>query len=251
MAMFTLVLKCNIESWRRRALQLFGLTTLALLQACATVAYPDPRDPMESFNRGVFTFNDKLDRAVLKPVATVYQDATPHWVRKGVSNFFNNLEDVWSVVNNSLQLRGQDATDSFGRVLINSTIGLAGVMEVAGGLGLERHTANFGLTLGRWGVKPGPYIVLPLLGPSTLREVVALPIDYNGNLLNSVTDVDARDGLWVLSVVDARAGLLQAGQLMDQAALDPYSFMRDGYLQRRRNQVYDGNPPEEDSTQNP
>lgn len=229
-----------------------GLVVLvALLQACATVPYPDPRDPMESFNRGVFTFNDKLDRAVLKPVATVYQDATPHWARKGVTNFFNNLEDAWSVVNNTLQFRGQDATDSFGRVVLNTTLGLAGVMDVASGLGLDRHTANFGLTLGRWGVRPGPYIVLPLLGPSTLREVVALPIDYNGNLVNSVTDSGTRDGLSVLNVVNTRAQYLQAGQVVDQAALDPYSFIREGYLQRRRNQVYDGNPPEEDFTQSP
>lgn len=238
-------------SGARRALRLCGLMLVALVQACAAVAYPDPRDPMESFNRGVFTFNDKLDRAVLKPVATVYQDATPPWVRKGVTNFFNNLDDAWSVVNNALQFRGQDATDSFGRVVLNSTLGLAGVMDVASGLGLDRHTANFGLTLGRWGVKPGPYIVLPLLGPSTLREVVALPIDYNGNLVNSVTDVGTRDGLSILSVVDTRAQFLNAGQVVDQAALDPYSFIREGYLQRRRNQVYDGNPPEEDFTQSP
>lgn len=236
---------------RSRALQLCALVAILLLQACAAVPYPDPRDPMESFNRGVFTFNDKLDRAVLKPVATVYKDATPQWARKGVTNFFNNLEDVWSVVNNTLQLRGQDAADSFGRVVINTTLGLAGTMDVASGVGLERHTANFGLTLGRWGVKPGPYIVLPFFGPSSLREVAALPIDYNGNLVNSIGDTDARNGLWVLSVIDTRAQFLQAGQVVDQAALDPYSFIREGYLQRRRNQVYDGNPPEEDYTESP
>lgn len=244
-------LKFSAPSRHRHVLQLCGCLAVLLLQACAAVPYPDPRDPMESFNRGVFSFNDKLDRAVLKPVATVYQDATPYWARKGVTNFFNNLEDAWSVVNNTLQLRGQDATDSFGRFVINSTLGLAGVMDVASGVGLDRHTANFGLTLGRWGVKPGPYIVLPVLGPSTLREVVALPIDYNASLVNSISDTGTRDGLSVLSVVDTRAQFLQAGQVLDQAALDPYSFIREGYLQRRRNQVYDGNPPEEDYTESP
>lgn len=223
------------------------LTFLALLQACAAVPYPDHRDPLESMNRGIFTFNDKLDRAVLKPVATVYRDGTPHWMQVGVSNFFNNLEDAWSVVNNALQLRGQDAADSTGRVVLNSTIGMLGLVDVATGLRIERHTANFGLTLGRWGVGPGPYIVLPLLGPSSLREVAALPIDYQGNLVNSVTDTGTRDGLSVLNIVDTRARFLNAGQVVEGAALDPYSFIRDGYLQRRRNQVYDGNPPDEDT----
>ena len=147
------------------------LACLVLLQACATVANPDPRDPLESFNRGVFGFNDALDRAVVKPVATVYRDATPNWFRKGVSNFFGNLGDVWSAVNNGLQLRGQDFGDSVGRVMINTTLGIGGLVDVASDLNIERHSADFGLTLGRWGVGAGPYIVLPVLGPYTLREV--------------------------------------------------------------------------------
>ena len=222
------------------------LLLLILLQACAAVPYPDRRDPLESMNRGIFSFNDKLDRAILKPVATVYRDGTPHWMQVGVGNFFNNLQDVWSIVNNALQLRGQETADSTGRVLINSTIGVLGLVDVATGLRIERHTSNFGLTLGRWGVGPGPYIVLPLLGPSSLREVAALPIDYQGDLVNSIADTGTRDGLSVLNIIDTRARFLGAGQVVDGAALDPYSFIRDGYLQRRRNQVYDGNPPDED-----
>lgn len=234
---------------RQRGFSRLGvLAVLALLQACAAVPYPDRRDPLESWNRGVFTFNDKLDRAVLKPVATVYRDGTPQWMQSGVSNFFNNLQDMWSIVNNALQWRGQEAADNTGRVLINSTIGMLGFMDVATGLRIERHTSNFGLTLGRWGVGAGPYIVLPLLGPSSLREVAALPIDYQGDMVNRFTDVTTRDGLSVLSIIDTRAGLLKAGQVIDGAALDPYSFIRDGYLQRRRNQVYDGNPPDEEGT---
>lgn len=217
------------------------------MQGCATVANPDPRDPLESFNRGVFGFNDVVDRAVLKPVATVYRGVLPQWVRKGVGNFFNNLEDVWSVVNNALQLRGQDTGDSLGRVMVNSTVGIAGLVDVASELNIERHTADFGLTLGRWGVGAGPYVVIPFLGPYTLREVAALPLDRQGNLVNHVSDVPTRDGLIILNVVDTRASYLSAGDVVEGAALDKYTFMRDSYLQRQRNRVYDGNPPEEEA----
>jgi phospholipid-binding lipoprotein MlaA len=209
------------------------------------VANPDPRDPIVSFNRGVYGFNDGLDRAVVKPVATAYRDAAPDWFRKGVSNFFANLGDVWSVVNNALQLRGQDTGDSIGRVMVNTTIGLGGLIDVASDLNIDRHTADFGLTLGRWGVPPGPYVVLPLLGPFTLREVAALPLDQQGNLVNQIADDPTRYGLTVLNVVDIRAQYLRAGDVVEGAALDAYSFTRDAYLQRQRNRVYDGNPPEE------
>lgn len=219
---------------------------LALLQGCATVKQPDPRDPLESLNRTVFGFNDAVDRAILKPVATAYRDVLPSWMRKGVTNFFGNLTDVWSVVNNGLQGRGKEMGDSAGRVLVNSTIGLLGLIDVASDLQIERHTADFGLTLGRWGVSPGPYVVLPLLGPYTLREVAALPVDRAGNLVNSVADEGTRTGLVVTNVVNVRANLLNAGQVMEEAALDKYTFMRDAYLQRQRNRQYDGNPPEDE-----
>lgn len=223
------------------------LVVIAMLQACAAVPYKDPRDPMESWNRGVFSFNDSVDRAVVKPVATAYQKVLPHWVRTGIGNFFTNLDDVWSMVNNALQLRGRDTADSFGRVMVNTTMGLGGILDVAGEMGMERHPANFGLTLGRWGVGPGPFVVLPLLGSSTLRDTLALPVDRMGNLVNSVNDQPTRDGLTLLSVIDTRANYLRAGDVVEGAALDKYSFTRDAYLQRRRNQVYDGNPPDEDA----
>ena len=223
----------------------FLLGVVFFLQACASVANPDPRDPLESWNRAVFGFNDAVDGAVLKPVATAYRDATPSWLRTGVGNFFNNLEDMWSVVNNALQLRAQDTGDSLSRVMVNTTIGLLGVVDVAGDLNIERHPANFGLTLGRWGVGPGPYLVLPLLGPSSLREVVALPLDNYANVLTKVEDEATRNTLRALDIVDTRASFLQAEQVVNGAALDKYSFMRDASIQRRRNQVYDGNPPEE------
>lgn len=219
---------------------------VALLQGCATVKQPDPRDPLESFNRSMFSFNDTVDRAVVKPVATAYRDVLPQWMRKGVTNFFGNLEDVWSIVNNGLQGRGKAMGDSLGRVMVNSTVGILGLVDVATDLDIERHSADFGLTLGRWGVAPGPYMVLPLLGPYTLREVVALPVDRAGNLIYTVGDEGTRNALVVTKVVDIRANLLRAGEVMDEAALDKYSFYRDAYLQRQRNAQYDGNPPDDE-----
>lgn len=222
------------------------LAVVGLMAGCATVTSPDRRDPLESFNRSMFSFNDGVDRAVLKPVAKGYQAAVPVLVRQGVGNFFNNLGDVWSAINNGLQARGQETGDSIGRVMVNTTLGLAGVIDVASDLGIDRHSTNFGATLGRWGLRPGPYIVLPLLGPATLREVAALPIDQQGNLVTHVPDEATRVGMTVLNVVDLRAQYLRAGDVVNGAALDRYSFTREAYLQRQRNADYDGNPPEED-----
>ena len=227
------------------------VAAVILLQTCATVANPDPRDPMEGWNRSVFGFNDAVDRAVVKPVATAYRDVLPNWMRTGIGNFFNNLEDLWSGVNNALQLRGVYTADSFGRVMINTTMGLGGVLDVAGEMGMERHPANFGLTLGRWGVGPGPFVVLPLLGSSTLRDTVALSVDIPANPVRHVADDPTRDALGLLNLVDTRSNYLRAGEVVEEAALDKYSFTRDAYLQRRRNQVYDGNPPEDDFMSEP
>ena len=229
-------------SWR-----LVVLAVLLVLQGCATVAQPNARDPLESFNRTVFGFNDAVDKAVIKPVATGYKAITPDWLRKGVGNFFNNLEDVWSAVNNGLQGRGQEFGDSVGRVMVNSTIGLLGVYDVASDLNIERHTADFGLTLGRWGVPPGPYVVLPLFGPRTLREVAGMPVDTLGKPVYNMGDPETRTLLPIVNVIDLRAKYLNAGEVLEGAALDPYSFRRDAYFQRQRNIQYDGNPPEEDS----
>lgn len=225
------------------------LGSMVLLQACATVASPDSRDPIESFNRSVFGFNDVVDKAVLKPVATAYRGVVPDMVRKGVGNFFGNLEDFWSAINNGMQLRGRDMGDNLGRFMVNTTMGLGGVMDVASDLNIERHPGNFGVTLGRWGVRPGPYVVLPLLGSYTLREVVAIPVDQQGNLVSQIPVEGTRTGLTVLNAVDTRAKYLRAGDVVEGAALDRYSFTRDAYFQRQRNQQYDGNPPEEDGTE--
>jgi phospholipid-binding lipoprotein MlaA len=215
------------------------------LQGCATVAHPDPRDPLEAMNRSVFAFNDAVDRAVLKPVATVYKEDLPGWTRKGIGNFFSNLDDVWSVVNHALTLRGEAFANSLGRVVINSTVGLAGVLDVASDLDIEKRSANFNITLARWGVGAGPYVVVPILGPYTLRELAALPVDRQGNLVNQIGDDATRLGLNVVSAVDVRSALLDAEGVINQAALDRYSFIRDSYIQRQRYMVFDGNPPDD------
>lgn len=230
-------------------LRLLAAGVFVCLQGCATVAHPVASDPWESMNRSVFGFNDAVDRAVLKPVAAGYRAVTPNWLRKGVGNFFNNLQDVWSAVNNGLQGRGQDMGDSIGRVVVNSTIGLFGTVDVASSLNIDRHTADFGLTLGRWGLGPGPYVVLPILGPYTLREVGALPLDLKADLSQQLGNADTVTAALVLKLVDTRAQYLQAGDVVEGAALDKYSFTRDAYLQRQRNRQYDGNPPEEDGVE--
>jgi phospholipid-binding lipoprotein MlaA len=223
------------------------LLAVLAVQGCATVPQPNARDPLESFNRTVFGFNEAVDKAVIKPIATGYLAVTPNWFRKGVGNFFNNLEDMWSVVNNGLQGRGQDFSDSVGRVMVNTTIGMVGIFDVASDLNIERHTADFGLTLGRWGVPPGPYVVLPILGPRTLREVAALPVDTAGMPVYNIGDQDTRTLLPIVDVVDIRARYLNAGNVLEGAALDSYTFRRDAYFQRQRSIQYDGNPPDEDA----
>ena len=215
------------------------------LAGCATGPNADPRDPIEPFNRGVYKFNDAIDTAVFKPVATAYRDATPELIRRGVGNFFANLEDIWSFVNNALQFKGQAAGDSLARFGMNTFIGVGGIFDVASDLSIEKHARDFGQTLGYWGVAPGPYLVLPLLGPSSLRDAVALPVDMAGDLVSQVAHIPTRNSAKVIRIIDNRSEFLRAGDMLDEIALDKYSFIRDAYLQRRRNAIYDGNPPEE------
>lgn len=209
----------------------------------------NPRDPYESLNRKVFEFNDKLDANVLKPVAETYQKVVPSMVRSGVSNVLGNLGDVWSAVNQLLQGKVGNAGEMTFRVLTNTVFGIGGLMDPATELGMERRREDFGQTLGRWGVPSGPYVVLPLLGSSTARDTAATPVDMYASLDTQLTSgTSATLGVSVLKVVNTRANLLGASQLLDQIALDRYSFIRDAYLARRRSQVYDGNPPDDDDT---
>ncbi|MET3917836.1 phospholipid-binding lipoprotein MlaA [Variovorax sp. OAS795] len=218
----------------------------ALLAGCASGPHANPADPFEPFNRGVTSFNDTVDEAVLVPVATAYQRVLPSMVRTGVSNFFGNLGDVWSFANSVAQLKLQNSAETFMRVNVNTFFGLGGLLDIATEAGIDRHEEDFGQTLGRWGVGSGPYVVLPLLGPSTLRDTAALPVDRAGSVLGNMNDVAWRNSLSVLEAVDTRAKYLRAGRLLDDAALDKYTFTRDAYLQHRQNDVYDGNPPDDE-----
>ena len=215
------------------------------LGGCATGPQANPVDPLEPFNRGVTRFNDAVDEAVMRPVAVAYETVVPQLMRTGVSNFFNNLVDVWSFANSVMQLRAEQSAQTFMRVNVNTFFGLGGLLDVASEAGLERHREDFGQTLGRYGVGPGPYLVLPILGPSTLRDTAALPVDYYGGLISNINDIPVRNTLYAMRLVDARAQLLPVDRLLRDAALDRYTLTRDVFLQRRRNDVYDGNPPDE------
>ena len=217
--------------------------SLLVLQGCATVQTADKRDPWESMNRSIYKFNDVVDNVAIKPAAQIYEAVLPRFVRTGVHNFLGNLGDVWSMANSALQLKGQATAETFMRINVNTFLGLGGLLDVATEMRLEKHKEDFGQTLGYWGVKPGPYLMLPLLGPSTLRDSLALPMDMKGDASQFVTDEATRNSLTVTRVLDVRAGLLQTVDVVKAASLDPYSFVRDAYLQKRRNDIYDGNPP--------
>lgn len=198
----------------------------------------NPDDPLEGFNRSMFSFNESLDSSVIKPVAEVYQTVTPSLVKTAVGNFFSNAGDVWTAVNNVLQGNFADGANDFMRFAINTTVGIGGLIDVASAGGMPKHQADFGQTLGVWGVPAGPYVVLPILGPSTLRDTIATPVDFKGDLLYSRGSVAFRNTTSVLRIVDKRAAALDAVNLIEEAALDKYVFIRGAYLQRRESQIH-------------
>ena len=216
---------------------------LLLMQGCSTVKTTDARDPWESMNRSVYQFNDVLDTVAIKPAAKVYAAVLPSPVRTGIHNFLGNLGDVWSMANSALQLKGQATAETFMRITVNTFLGLGGVLDVATEMRLEKRKEDLGQTLGCWGVKPGPYIVLPVLGPSTLRDTLATPLDIQGDMAQQFNDPATRNVLSATRVMDVRSSLLQTVDVIKEAALDPYTFVRDGYLQKRENDIHDGNPP--------
>jgi phospholipid-binding lipoprotein MlaA len=213
-----------------------GLAAAVLLSGCATTgtgSAAHPADPYESFNRSIYSFNEGVDKAVFKPVATAYKAVTPRLAREGVTNFFDNLGDAWSFVNNLLQGQGESAYNSVVRFTVNTVFGIGGLFDVASEAGIERRKQDFGQTLGRWGVPTGPYLVLPFWGPSTVRDTAGLAVDAYGYPLAQVEDVPVRNSLYALRLVNTRANYLQAGDTLDAVALDKYSLTRDVYLRSR------------------
>ena len=221
-----------------------AVVLLSVLTGCATGPGANPADPLEPLNRQVSRFNDVVDDNVLVPAAKAYRRVLPSPVRTGVNNFFNNLGEIWNFANSVAQLKPQASVESLMRFNVNTFFGLGGLIDIATEVGIDRHSEDFGQTLGHWGVPPGPYVVIPLLGPSTVRDTAALPLDAYGEMIGQINDVPVRNSLYVLRIVDIRSNYLRAGQLLGDAALDKYSFTRDAYLQRRRSEVYDGNPPD-------
>ena len=214
-----------------------ALAVAATITGCATTN--NPKDPYESFNRSMFSFNDSLDRVALKPAATVYREILPSFLQTGVGNFFGNIGDVWTAVNNLIQGKLGDGMSDVARVVLNSTAGLLGVIDVASEAGLPKHREDFGQTLGKWGGEPGPYVVLPFFGPSTVRDTFALPVDFIADPWKYKHPVDVRNIGRGLRVLDRRAGALDAVDLVEEAALDKYEFVRDAYLQRRESEISD------------
>lgn len=219
-----------------------------LSTGCATLEYPpNPDDPLEGFNRSMYEFNDTLDVYVLKPVAKGYQAVTPDIVDKGITNFFSNLDDILVIFNDIFQFKFGQATSDTARFVVNSTVGLLGFIDIASDFGLPKHKEDFGQTLGYWGVKSGPYLVLPFFGPSSVRDSIGFVVDSSIELEVIYDNMsDAHElGMLSLKYIDKRADLLKVSNIIEETAPDPYAFTRDAWMQLRQHLVYDGNPPDD------
>lgn len=220
-----------------------ALAAAGLLGGCATSG--NPRDPIEGFNRAIFDINDGIDKAFIKPVAQGYEFILPSPVRTGVSNFFGNIDDVFIAVNNLLQGKVPEAAGDVSRVFLNTTIGLLGIFDVATEAGIEKHDEDFGQTFGRWGVSDGAYLVLPIIGPSTVRDGFGQILDVKADPVARMSNVPSRNTLIATRGINERARILPTDKIVEEAALDRYAYIRDAYLQRRRSRIYDGDPPRE------
>ncbi len=214
-----------------------------LLGGCAATPAKNPADPFEPLNRSVYQFNDALDRAVAKPVAKGYDAVMPETGKIMVSNFFSNLDDVLVTLNDLLQFKLVQATSDFGRILINTSVGVLGLVDVASQAGFEKHDEDFGQTLGYWGINSGPYLMLPILGPASVRDGIGFYVDTRPSLMRRVKHMRTRNQLYLTRGVNRRAQLLEQEKVIEGAVIDRYEFIRDAYLQRRQSLVYDGNPP--------
>ncbi|MES2771079.1 MAG: VacJ family lipoprotein [Pseudomonadota bacterium] len=239
-------LKETINHLTRRSSALLLVVALSGLSACATSSSleQNPKDPYEGFNRAMFAVNEGLDH-VIKPVAQGYDAAAPLPVKTAVGNFFGNILDVWTALNNLLQGKGEQGFSDVGRVLVNSTVGILGVFDVASDMGLAKHSEDFGQTLGKWGVSDGPYFFWPIIGPRTARDTVGWGVDIYTDPVSRLNDIPVRNSLSGTRLVDKRAGLLPTDEIVEEAAFDKYTYIRDAYLQHRRSEIYDGNPPRE------
>lgn len=232
-------MRCYVKS----TVLALALGMAMLLGGCATTA--GNKDPMEGFNRTMFAFNEGLDAAIIRPVAKGYEFVAPTFVRTGVTNFFSNVADVFIAVNNLLQGKPVEAASDAGRFLVNSTVGILGLLDVATEWGLEKHDEDFGQTFGRWGMDTGAYLFLPVFGPRDVRDGIGLVFDIAADPLVNINDMSVRNSLAALYIINNRAMLLPADKIIDEAALDKYSYLRDAYLQRRRSLVFDGRPPKD------
>jgi len=237
----------NLERRWARCLALCSLSVgVLVLGGCATSKGPgDARDPFESVNRATYSFNTTLDKVAIKPVAQAYNAVVPQPVRSCVANVFGNISDAYTGVNNLLEGNGADAFSDLCRVSINTTAGVLGCFDVAAGMGYDKHRKDFGITLGVWGVAAGPYVVLPFFGPSDVRDTVGLVGDLYADPVGYLYPVWQRNTAEGVRIIELRAGFIDAGNLLQGAALDEYIFVRDGYLTRRRFQIYNGNPPDD------
>ncbi len=213
------------------------------LSACATTAN-NAKDPYEGFNRMMFSVNEGLD-VVAKPIAQGYDAAAPLPVKAAVGNFFDNISDVWTALNNLLQGKVEQAVSDVGRVLVNTTVGIGGVFDVASDMGLQKHSEDLGQTLGKWGVGDGPYFFWPLIGPRTARDTLGWGVDIYADPVRRLKNVALRNSLAGTRLVDTRASLLASDKVVEEAAFDKYTYIRDAYLQHRRSEIYDGNWPRE------
>ena len=230
---------------KRLTRNLFVALLLAGAAGCATTTGSDPRDPLEPFNRAMYSFNDGFDQAIGKPIATAYHDVLPEPARMMIRNLFANVADLWIGANNLMQGKPLDAMTDWTRFAINSTFGLLGLMDFASDMGLEKHDEDLGQTMGRWGMDDGAYVVWPFIGPSTARDSVGLIPDLWIDPVWGIHPHSVRYAAAVLRAFSKRADLLDASRILEEAALDKYVFQRDAHLQRRKSLIYDGNPPRE------
>lgn len=230
------------QTLTRAFVLLLAFAMLALTGCASNPRNPD--DPLEGYNRAMFRFNEGVDKAVLKPAARAYETVVPELVRTGIGNVFSNLGDVWVGINNILQGKVGDGMSDLMRFAVNSTFGILGIFDVASEMGMQKHNEDFGQTLAVWGVNEGPYFVVPLLGPRTVRDAVVLPVDMRGGGLMQIDHVPTRNTVLATRIVHTRSLLLKTDRTLDDQ-IDKYAFVRDAYLQARRFQVHDGNPPVE------